>query len=178
MDIRNMTEPDLKVYLSRILEPDFHFATEVKGHHIVEGTTVVADFILRPKQHLVANQFDDTYFAIEVKSPKNANPQSQYRKAVVQAASYVDSLFSGKRPLFTLIFPGMEHFRPSSPDKSGYFREVGAYFTIAQYFNVGDFRVGERRDKWCIWFGGGRYFCSERGRGPHNLTKRYVGNIS
>jgi len=173
-----MTEPDLKQYLNKLLEPDFHFAVEVEGRHIVENVRVVADYFLRPKPHLVANGFDDTYFAIEVKSPKHSNPHSQYRKAVVQAASYVDSLFDGKRPLFTLIFPGMEYFRPETPDQSGYFTQVLSYFQLAHYFNVGDFRVYQGKDRWCVWFGGGRYYCSERGRGPHNLTKRYVGNIS
>lgn len=178
MNFREMKEQDLKNYLDDYLKPDFHFAKEVKGLHIVEQVSVIADYIVRPKSHLVEKGFDDNYFAIEVKSPDVKQPNSQYRKTVVQAASYVDSLFSGKRPLFTLIFPEMSYFRPEEIDKSGYYQQVLAYFQLAHYFNVGDFRVNQNKDKWCIWFGGGRYYCSSRGKGSHNLTKRYVGNIS
>lgn len=178
MDFRNMTEQELKDFLSEFLKPDFHVAIEVPGQHIVEKISVVADYILRPKSHLVEMGFDDTYFAIEVKSPKRSDPHAQYRKALVQAASYADSRFSGKRPLFTLIFPQADLFKPLNPEDLRHEVEVAAYFRIAQYFSVGDFRVHQAKDRWCIWFSGGRYFCSNRGRGPHNLTKRYVGNIS
>ncbi|MEO1290340.1 MAG: hypothetical protein AAFV93_21520 [Chloroflexota bacterium] len=176
MNLRNMKETELKSYLDKFLEPDFFFAKEVKGTHIVEEVTVIADYILRPKSHLVENGFDDVYFAIEVKSPAVKHPNSQYRKVVVQAASYVDSLFSDKRPAFTLIFPDHNCFRPES--NAGQYFEVHHYFHIAHYFNVGDFRINQKKDRWCIWFGGGRYYCSSRGKGTHNVTKRYVGNIS
>lgn len=178
MELNKMTETELKILLDTFLVDDFHFVKEVKGEHIVEKTTVIVDYFLRPKSHLVNRRFDDTYFAIEVKSPKNSNPHAQYRKALVQAASYSDSFFSGKRPTFTLIFPAYKYFMPLSLDDTRHANEVTAYFTIAQYFNVGDFRIGEEKDKWCVWFSGGRYFCSNRGKGQHNLTKRYVGNIS
>ncbi|GAB4530289.1 MAG: hypothetical protein OHK0046_50790 [Anaerolineae bacterium] len=178
MDFRKMTEPQLKLFLNEFLDPDFHFASEVVGKHIVEEVQVVADYILRPKSHLIEKGFDDVYFAIEVKSPKHSNPHSQYRKALVQAASYADSRFGGKRPLFTLIFPQADYFKPLNAQNVRHDEEVSAYFRIGQYFSVGDFRIHQPKDRWCIWFSGGRYFCSNRGRGPHNLTKRYVGNIS
>lgn len=177
MDFRLMTEIELKQFVEKIIEKDFHFAREVKGLHIVEKVPVRADYILRPKEHLVERGFDDEYFAIEVKSPKNSNPHAQYRKALVQAASYVDSLFSGNRPIFTLIFPHSDCFKPLNPDDVFHTHEVLTYFKIAQYFNVGDFHYKITDKNWCVNFMGGRYFCSDKGRGPHNLTKRYVGNI-
>ena len=182
MDFRDMNESELKAFLDEFLEPDFNFVTEVEGCHIVERVKVKADYILRPKPHLVKRGFDDEYFAIEVKSPKNANPHSQYRKALVQSASYVDSCFGARqiRPMFSLIFPNMDYFTPLDPDDNIHLTEVKSYFTLAQYLNVGDLRVNPtaKKNRWSIWFSGGRYYCVNKGRGKHNLTQRYVGNVA
>lgn len=171
MNIAEMSENQLKSFVYPYLELDFHVEVEVRGTHIVEQVTVVADFLLRPKPHLIAKDFDNVPFAIEVKAPTN---NGQYRKGVAQAASYVDSLFNNVRPQFALMFPQRSFFTESGHK----LESVTAYFHLAQYFNVGDFEFDPRSRTWCIQFGGGRYFCSEKGRGPHNLTKRYSGNVN
>jgi len=171
MNMAQMSENQLKAFIHPHLEQDFYVDVEVRGTHIVEQVVVIADFLLRPKPHLIARNFDDVPFALEVKAPTN---NGQYRKGVAQAASYVDSLFAGVRPQFALIFPHRSLFTEEERKREA----VTAYFHLAQYFNVGDFEFDSTAHTWCIQFGGGRYFCSEKGRGPHNLTKRYTGNIN
>lgn len=176
-------ETELKKIFVAALMPDFHIIPEFWGMHIAEQKPIRADYILRPKPHLVARGFDDVYIAGEVKAAGSIFVGSS---TMWQCASYVQSKY-GKttfiRPAFGIVFPDMNVFsgignlildtsETQANQKAGRVLEH-----IGQFMNVGFLELKPNNlSDWNIRIGAQRYFSKQYGKTKLNLIKRYIGN--
>lgn len=176
-------EIELKRALVAALMPDFHIATEVTGVHMIEQKNIRADYIIRPKAHLVTRGFDDVYVAVEVKAP-GINDIFKASTTVWQAATYVQSKYWGKvRPAFGVVFPDISVFTDGAssfskdPQVIATAKAARILVHIGQYMNVGflDLKPTNLTD-WSIAIGGQRYFSQKYGKSSLKLIKRYIGN--
>jgi hypothetical protein len=166
-----LDEPALKLMFARVMQPDFYLAREVTGIHLIEKRNIRADFIIKPRPHLVSAGFDNEYIAVEIKSPEGGD-MWRASQTTWQCATYVQSIFWGKvRPAFGLVFPDVATFaRPTnSQDAQRLLEHIG------QFMNVGFLRLRTATD-WAIYIGSQRYFHKGGTKTPQNLTKRYIGN--
>lgn len=178
--LTKMNEPELKLLFFKIMIEDFHIASEVTGKHLLENKVVRADFIIRPKPHLIKAAFDDVYIAVEVKSP-NGGSLFKASETMWQAATYGQSIYWNKvRPGFSIVFPDLDAFQ--MPDKStavGTPEHMGARMLahIGQFMNVGFLSLDTYiANGWTIKVGGLRYYSKRYGKSAMKLINRYVGN--
>lgn len=176
-------ETELKRLMVAALMPDFHIATEVTGKHLIEQKNIRADYIIRPKPHLVKREFDDVYIAVEVKAT-NGTDIFRASSTMWQCATYVQCQYWGKvRPLFGIVFPGLSTFSGGASSLSSDTQVVATAKAarilahIGQFMNVGflETRPDNLAD-WSITIGGQRYFSQKYGKSNMNLVKRYIGN--
>ncbi len=171
-----MTEPELKKVFVAALMPDFHIVPEFWGMHIVEKREIRADYILRPKPHLIARGFDDVYIAGEVKAPGNTFVASS---TMWQCASYVQTEYGPKknRPAFGIVFPDMATFTGNVVSDNGQPTAGRALEHIGQFMNVGFLVLKpDNLANWSIRIGAVSYFSKAYGKTKLNLIKRYIGN--
>ncbi len=176
-------ETELKRVLTAVLLPDFHIASEVWGTHIAEQRKIRADYIIRPKAHLVKRGFDDGYIAVEVKAPQGVD-LFRASSTMWQCATYVQAMYWNKvRPIFGFVFPSLYDFSgnvsSSSKDLHEQYKAGGARMLahIGQFMNVGFLDTSPTNlADWSIRIGGERYFSQKYGKSQLNLIKRYVGN--
>jgi hypothetical protein len=164
-----MTENELKKELCRSLESDFEIKAEVAGNFIVDGSKVVIDYLLFPKEHLINKGFKPSWFGVEVKSPNGEGAKKAIRLAW-QAITYSQSKFEGERPDFVLVYPPLSEFFKKPQD---------AYYLVCmlQKANVGYIELRPEKKKWKIKFGANLHFSSDRGSSntPNAGIKRHVG---
>lgn len=183
MELAKMTEEELKFYFLRLIQDDFHIEEECAGKHLIEGTRVIADYVLSPKMHLLENGFDEGIISVEVKS--NVGRSNGIFKANAgcwQAATYGQSMFQGRRPIFSMMFPDPHIFAAAdSFSLNPEFDAIGGLWLarslehMAQFMNVGFLEV--KNGLWTIKIGSQRYYSQANGKGKANLIKRYTGNV-
>jgi len=175
-----MDESTLKEIVRASLAPHFLLREEVKGSWLVDGTSVIIDFLLYPKPHILRMGFDPVAVGCEVKSPDTVEPWKKGKRLAWQALTYAQSTFDGIRPAFVVTYPPLEEFFVS--ERSEHDNELQgaaghALSSFLQYANVGSLILEE--SNWEIRFGSQRYFSKKRGKGKiKNLgTKRIVGSF-
>lgn len=179
--LSTMNETELKKLFYTTMVADFHIAPEVWGVHIIEKQRVRADFIMRPKPHLITAGFDDVYLAAEIKSP-GGRDLFKGNQTMWQAATYVQSIFGGKvRPAFGVVFPDLAAFCDAQKHEMGINMPEGLGMRlmahIGQFMNVGFVELDNQiPNGWSIVIGAQRYFSKRYGKSNLNLIKRYVGN--
>lgn len=171
-------EKSTREFLKGALGNDFDIFEKCKGRHKHGGERVYYDLVLRPKQHLVDQGFDNGYFIIEVKlfnQSDAAKHDTKARDMLWQCVAYSFSeieLPTGEfdRPLFVLYFIGGDGFDPEHED------ELKCLHHFVQRGGVGSLKF-EPKHGWSMYFGGTRYFSKLRGRTPHNVgVKRQTGS--
>lgn len=177
--LTNMDEPTLKTLFFKTMIADFHIATEVSGIHLIEKKGVRADFVIRPKPHLIKASFDDVYIAVEVKSPTGGS-LFKASQTMWQAATYAQSMYWGKvRPGFAIVFPDLNAFQDENkiaphtivPTPERILAHIG------QFMNVGFLSLDPYvLNGWAIKVGGINYFSKRHGKTAMKLLNRYVGN--
>lgn len=159
---RFSTEDELKAWLLLHLEEDFEVFPEVVGEHL-SGASVVIDFILRPRPHLVMHGFVDGFVGLEVKYiSQDAGFSRKSSRALWQTISYTDSRFflnEGKVPLaFAALFSNLSFQNEadllipfgghqSENDKA----EWRGMQLLANHANVGLLKMRGKRDEWRGW---------------------------
>ena len=163
-----MDEPELKSQLRKTLHDSFDLREEVNGQFLVDGTSVIIDFLAYPKTELIDRGFDPFWFGIEAKSPQCKDPKKKGLQVAWQTITYAQSRFDDIRPQFVLIFPPLEEF---FPDNESHWLKC-----LLQKANVGDLRIKPNGIDWKIEFGAaGRYFSNTHGRSKTmNLGQRRV----
>jgi hypothetical protein len=178
--LTGMKEPELKTLFFKTMIADFHIATEVTGKHLLENKTVRADFVIRPKPHLIKAAFDDVYIAVEVKSP-NGGSLFKASETMWQAASYGQSIYWNKvRPGFAIVFPDLDAFHIGELEKLNGTQNPTAgriLSHIGQFMNVGFLSLDKYVvNGWNIKIGGISYYSKRYGKSAMKLINRYVGN--
>ena len=165
-----MTEDELKRYLLSYLAKDFIVRSEVEGRFLVDGSGVVIDYLIYPKQNLIEHGFVAKWFGTEVKSPDNEGAKKGIQVAW-QAITYSQSEFESIRPAFVLIFPPLAEF---------FGTQLEAYHVLClvQKANVGYIEINSVKKSWKIKFGANAYFYSDRGlsKTPNVSTRRHIGS--
>ncbi|EGR1879801.1 hypothetical protein ACFJ9Q_004604 [Vibrio parahaemolyticus] len=165
-------EGELKHWLVNNLSVDFDFYAEVWGRHLAENINVRVDFIAVPKAHLVANGFDPSPFAVEVKYIRQEEGFTRKSsRAFWQTISYNDSEFNLNghifKPKFSILFTNlafqqeMELVRNYGWDTENDVMEWEGMLHLANHANVGLFHItGDKNEfrSWRIKFAGGTYF--------------------
>ena len=199
---RFSTEDELKAWVQPYLEKDFVIFPESVGQHL-SGTTVVIDFLLFPRPHLIAHGFANGFVGLEVKHITQENGFSRKSsRALWQTISYTDSEFfvDGKLvPLaFAALFSNLSFQNEdnllmsfgghqSENDKA----EWRAMRLLANHANVGVLTMRGSRDEWRGWSfsfaAGSQYFTHwSSAREPtsgftlhdkHLVEKRRIGNF-
>jgi len=175
-----MNKPALKKAFIDDFNQDFEIYSHVSGQNIVEQTPVVIDFLIKPKQHLIDNGFDDGWVGVEVKHLKNYK-QSEINSLVWQTLSYAQSRFNignmQVRPMFVLMHSNLslnlQHAKQKGiPDDSS------GVISFVERGNVGWIEKDEKYI-WRIGFGSHGYFNIKYGRAtiPNLGTKRNAGNV-
>ena len=164
-----MTENELKLQLCSSLESEFEIKAEVPGNFLIDGSRVVIDYLLFPKEPLISKGFKPSWFGIEVKSPEGEGPKKAIRLAW-QAITYSQSKFEGERPAFILVYPPLSEFFKKTQD---------AYYLVCmlQKANVGYLELRPEKQIWKIKFGANLHFSSDKGASNHSNAgiKRHVG---
>lgn len=199
---RFLNEEELKAWVIPHLEQDFEVFPEVIGEHL-SGASVVIDFLLRPRPHLLLHGFVDGFVGLEVKFIAQDDGFSRKSsRALWQTISYTDSEFfvDGMRvPLaFAALFSNLsfqdeaELLIPfgghqSENDKA----EWRGMQLLANHANVGMLKLRGNRDEWRGWsfsFAAGSLYFShwvstrkaESGFTLHDknlIEKRRIGNF-
>jgi hypothetical protein len=135
---------------------DFYTAHEAKGsclinHPLLESTSVIADFLLYPRPHLIEAGFFDAWFAVEIKRPSTP-PVYAFR----QAFWYTLATFQIKDRLVTPAFAAV--WVPDSERLDDYRRDAEArvfgHMNVAvMTLNVSGYVL------WDLSFGLNRYAC-------------------
>ncbi|MUK47527.1 hypothetical protein GNP79_12075 [Aliivibrio fischeri] len=88
------SEPELCKWFIKQFSEWFFIFTEVQGVHTSEKVNLRIDFILYPKQSLIDQGFDESFFGVEVKHflPSQGHGHKLSR-AIWQTASYNDTIF-------------------------------------------------------------------------------------
>lgn len=91
----NQPEDNLKRRVTKALATDFIILEEVPGASLVDQTNVRIDFLLYPKDYLIAEGFTQNWFGIEVKYIKGFWTGDTGKKAQLfwQAITYAQSIF-------------------------------------------------------------------------------------
>lgn len=167
------SEPELREWLDAWLHEDFHVHPEVPGRHLARGTAVKIDYVLEPKEHLIAHGFKPGPIGLETKhlglgggfSPKAS-------RFVWQAVSYTDCEFqlrgNAVRLPRVLLFSNLSFdgevslLRAIDPSPLANDRaKWSALLELANHANVGNLEMygtRERRAGWRIAFATGVYF--------------------
>lgn len=178
-------EPELKKWLEDNLSRDFYIYPEVNGFHISERINVRIDFILIPKEHLIANGFDPSPFGVEVKYLKQEDGFTRKSsRALWQTISYMDSVFiinqQQIRLKFSLLFSNLSFHDEVELLRNYGFRfendrmEWQAMKNVANHARVGTLEINGRKDDfvgWRIFFAGGVYFSSHYKNGESTYRK-------
>ncbi len=100
-------ESKLKEIFRERVAKDFHIREEVSGRHLIEDKGVRIDFMLFPKDHVIAAGFEPQWFGVEAKfihTNKSYGNRNKLTKLVWQCITYGQSVFKidGEeiRPLF------------------------------------------------------------------------------
>ena len=165
------SEPQVKTALRQRLSIDFTLTEEVPGTHLLENVTVVVDFMLRAKPHLVERGFPDQPIPLEVKQLSDESNKSV--RAAWQCITYAQSTFSGQRPPFILLFPPARLFMKRGEECE----HTTCLHSLLPKANVGQLTF-LRNNEWEIYFAQNRFFSQTKGLGPYAdlLSKRYVGS--
>ncbi len=175
-----MSEPFLKRSFLRDFITDFDIQSDVPGQSLIEPKSVVIDFLMRPRQHLVDRGFDDDWIGVEVKYLKSYK-LSEINALAWQSLSYAQSLFTvgqrQARPLFVLMHTNLS-LNLQHAQTNGIPADSAGVISFVERGNVGWI---ERDPKytWRIGFGTHGYFNVKYGRAAViNLgTKRNAGNV-
>jgi hypothetical protein len=190
------SEAQLKAWLDEWIEEDFDVTREVPGKHLVRATKVIADYIIAPKEHLIAKGFKPGPIGLEVKYlPLKGGFSPKASRFIWQAASYMDCEFTlngvevrlPRVLLFSNIsFDGeREQLRGISGSTLSNDRaKWTALLELANHANVGNLEIYGTRAKrkgWRIAFATGVYFSSgERETGISNarlFEKERIGSF-
>lgn len=176
----DLDEDELKALLENKLEDDFLIEKDKRGRHLIENRTVVIDYLLHPKDHLINLGFDDLWFGCEVKSPKGKKEaHKKLLNFAKQSIDYTESEFGGIIPGFILMFPPIRYFfedeNKGDYQHAGYFCHL--FSSFIQRFKVGTLSF-QKNHGWYISFGSQRYFSQRRGKSAVlNLgLKRHIGS--
>jgi hypothetical protein len=166
-----MNEDELKAVVRSVLGSDFLMKEEVDGLHLLTGEQVKIDFLLYPKDHLIASGFERIWVGIEVKSPNVKEPVKNGLKLAWQAITYTQSEFGDIRPAFVLVYPHLKEFFPlltaiNTQNDCKYNHSDAHLLTcFVQKGNVGYLETS-RDGAWKIAFGASAlYYSSKRGKG-------------
>lgn len=190
------TEGELRSWLDPVIERDFEVAREVRGRHLTEQVRVQIDYVLIPRQHLVAEGFRPDPIGLEVKYlPLDHGFSPRASRFIWQAISYTDCEFelSGQttRLSHVLLFSNL-----SFDDEQRQLRGItdspvandrakwNALLELANHANVGSLQMSGSRDRnhgWKITFAAGVYFSKYRDslrlRNRHLIEKVRIGNF-
>ena len=159
---RFSTEDELKAWVQPHLEKDFVIFPEAAGKHL-SGASVVIDFLLFPRPHLIEHGFVEGFVGLEIKHITQEDGFSRKSsRALWQTISYTDSEFfvKGKQvPLaFAALFSNLSFQNEedllmtfgghqSENDKA----EWRAMRLLANHANVGVLSMRGSRDDWRGW---------------------------
>lgn len=190
------TEGELRSWLDPVIERDFEVAREVRGRHLIEQVRVQIDYVLIPRQHLVAAGFRPDPIGLEVKYlPLDHGFSPRASRFVWQAISYTDCEFELRgqttRLSHVLLFSNL-----SFDDEQRQLRGItdspvandrvkwNAFLELANHANVGSLQMSGSRatnEGWKITFATGRYFSRNRQslrlRNRHLIEKVRIGNF-
>lgn len=171
---RFTSEPELKSWFNEKLTRDFYIYPEVCGVHLSENVNVRIDYILLPKEHLINEGFQNSYFGVEVKYFNQENGFThKTSRGLWQTISYNDSLFFLKNKeiklKYSLIFSNLSFSKELMLVKN-YGHEMEndqlewrGMVHIANHARVGTLDIKGEKDSyngWSINFAGGTYFSS------------------
>lgn len=175
-DFDKMPENELQAWLAAALAPDFYAEREVPGcYHDDPQIRVFADFVVRPKPHLITQDFEDIYFIIETKSNNRNDPEKRYRQIVAQINSYLHCTFEGfgGYPAFGLMFPPMKYILNRASEVEAI--RIQGVSRLAQFLGIGE--IDFNYAGFAISSHNGRYFSKQYGRSVVNVFRRPVGNF-
>ncbi len=196
---RFSSEEELKQWFKANLSDDFEIYEEVWGTHLAEDVNVRIDFILYPKEHLIAEGFITEPFGVEAKYFKQESGFTRKTsRGIWQAISYNDCVFhldnQNFKIKFCLLFSNLSFSEESKLIKNFGLEtendtvEWSGMLHVANHARVGKLSV--RGDKggirgWTIGFVGGSYFsCYSNDKeksfhlsDPHVIEKVRVGNF-
>lgn len=182
---RFTSEIELKAWFNEKLATDFYIYPEVSGTHLSENLNVRIDYVLFPKEHLVKEGFEPSYFGVEV---KYFNQESGFihkaSRGLWQAISYNDSYFClNNRKIklkYSLIFSNLSFSKEFMLVKN-YGHEMEndqlewrGMIHLANHAKVGLFEIkGDKSEYkgWSIRFTGNIYFGLTIYNGDFNYKK-------
>ena len=175
-----MSEPVLKDAFVRDFSKDFTIHKDVPGKSAVEEMSVVIDFLIKPKQHLIDRGFDNDWVGVEVKHLKSYK-LSEINALAWQSLSYAQSRFNVDsmqvRPMFVLMHTNLS-LNLQNSKSNGIPEDSSGVISFVERGNVGWI---ERDPKytWRIGFGSHGYFNIKYGRAAIATLgiKRNAGNV-
>lgn len=182
--IQQANEAALIQYATKMLEMDFEIEHEVEGKHLLSGTKVRIDMMLKPRQHLNLWEWS---IGLEVKTFYKSTHDLQ--KSAWQAITYSDSTFEGYgRPDFVLIYPSFYHGNESHEYREKLWtpHEHGTYYGIAKllhYAKCGFLRIFNKYDApvWEMTVGftpvADAWNGVKKGKGLEGMLKRNYGSL-
>ena len=170
-------EAPIKSLLRTKLEKDFFIFDSLEGRHKHTGELVKYDLVLKPRQKLIENGFDDGYVVVVTKLfnlEESKKHDTKAKDMLWQCVAYSFSEIklsdeSLEKPLFVLYYM-------SGSFDSKYAERLRLLHHFVQRGGVGrlDFN---KNDGWEMVFGGSFYFRQKFGKGPHHVgTKRQTGS--
>lgn len=171
---RFTSEPELKNWFNEKLASDFYIYPEVNGIHLSENVNVRIDYVLFPKEHLIEEGFEPSYFGIEVKYFNQENGFThKTSRGLWQTISYNDSKFylNNKeiKLKYCLIFSNLSFSKELMLIKN-YGHEMEndqlewrGMIHVANHARVGALEIKGNKEEykgWSIKFAGGTYFGS------------------
>ncbi|MFP3341325.1 hypothetical protein R0J87_02310 [Halomonas sp. SIMBA_159] len=171
---RFTSEPELKNWFNEKLATDFYVYPEVNGVHLSENVNVRIDYVLFPKDHLIEEGFEPSYFGVEVKYFNQENGFThKTSRGLWQAISYNDSRFhldnKEIKLKYSLIFSNLSFSKECMLIKN-YGHEMEndqlewrGMIHVANHARVGELEIKGNKEVykgWSIKFAGGTYFGS------------------
>jgi len=182
---RFTSETELKSWFNEKIAADFYIYPEVNGTHLSENVNVRIDYVLFPKEHLIEEGFEPSYFGIEVKYFNQENGFThKTSRGLWQTISYNDSKFYLKNKeiklKYSLIFSNLSFSKELMLIKN-YGHEMEndqlewrGMIHVANHARVGAFEIkGNKKEYkgWSIKFAGGTYFGSTVYNSESNYNK-------
>lgn len=177
-----------KATLRRFLPNHFWFRENVVGKD-PWGNKVIPDFWCLPKEHLLANGWENRPFVIEAKGGGDGDWQRKAAIALVyQSVIYQMSTFPTKegdmRPRFVLVYPSigvlLGEGAPQQDERSADFRDgiEHGLVRVMQKFAVGDLKIWRNESSFEVFFGGQHYYSTRYGLSPANPLGKEHHNAS
>jgi hypothetical protein len=172
------TEKSLRDKVRVCLESDFFVYEKWSGLHRNSGEKVYYDLVIKPKQHLIKEGFNDGYAVIEVKNflttdkvKHDTKAKDLFWQCIVYSYSDIQ-IPSGEfiKPLFVIYYIGGDGVTSNYKDR------VNDLHHFIQRGGVGRLDI-DAVGNWAMVFGGSNYYRKKYGKGTSNVgIKRMTGS--